>query len=276
MRLAVNKTYKMLIGGAFVRSESNRTLSWTEGSPNAQSPGGEGGPDINYCRATRKDVRDAVGAARAAFGGWSGRTAYNRGQILYRMAEMLEARSDEFDALLSSKAEVQACVDRLLYYAGWSDKFQQLLGTVNPVAAPYFNFSVPEPMGVVGIAAGGDGLLGLVSLVAPAIVGGNTCVAMASDTAPIVACEFAEVVATSDVPGGVVNILTGSQNETVPHLAKHMDVNALVLSSSPSTALVDDATENLKRLRVYEEAGQGLSWIADLQETKTVWHPIGV
>jgi acyl-CoA reductase-like NAD-dependent aldehyde dehydrogenase len=195
------------------------------------------------------------------------------------MAEMLEARTDEFVGLLDSRdaaSEVQTSVDRLLHYAGWSDKFQQLLGTVNPVAAPYFNFSVPEPMGVVGIAAGGDGLLGLISLLAPAIVGGNTCVLVAADSAPIVACEFAEVVATSDVPGGVVNILTGLQSETLPHLAKHMDVNALVVAGAATPGLVDDATANLKRLRFYADSDQGLSWIADLQETKTVWHPVGI
>jgi len=262
MRLKVNKTHKMLIGGAFVRSESNRTLETVDSSGEFVS---------NYSRASRKDVRDAVLSARNAAQGWAKKTAYNRGQILYRLAEMLEAKSSSLE---------DESVDRLLYYAGWSDKYQQLLGTVNPVAVPYFNFSVPEPMGVVGIAASG-GLLGIVSLLAPVIVGGNTCVVLAPDDCPVVACEFAEVVATSDVPPGVVNILTGTQSETLPHLAKHMDVNALAVcgSSLSRSELVGLATENMKRLRIFDQTGgpddQGLSWIEDFQEIKTVWHPVG-
>lgn len=274
MRIAVNKTYKMLIGGAFVRSESNRTLEATDS---------QGKFVANYSRATRKDVRDAVKAARSAASGWSARTAYNRGQILYRLAEMLEARSAEFAQMetLGEKSTGLA-IDRLLYYAGWADKYQQLLGSVNPVAMSYFNFSVPEPMGVVGVAANG-GLVGLVSVVAPVICGGNTIVVLAPEKAPLSSCEFAEIVATSDVPSGVVNILTGTQAETVPHLAKHKDVNAIALcESSAAGAVVDDATDNLKRVRDYGRvewqgvSGQGLDFVSDFQETKTVWHPMGV
>ena len=277
MRLAVNKTYKMLIGGAFVRSESNHSLTLFGA-----------GLECNYPKATRKDVRDAVVAARAAQPGWAAKTAMNRGQILYRIAEMMEARLDEFVELVQAEGltkpaalkDVQSSIDRFVYYAGWADKFQQVLGTVNPVAVQYFNFSVPEPMGVVGIAAKGKGLLSLVSLLAPAVTGGNTVVILASDESPLSACEFAEIVATSDVPAGVVNILTGRHLDTLPHLAKHMDVNALSLAMQRTPELVDDATQNLKRLRFYDRddwtAAQGLSWIGDLLETKTVWHPIGV
>lgn len=267
MRLAVNKTYKMLIGGAFVRSESNRSLEHPSGP--------------NYPRATRKDVRDAVRAAFAAGPGWQSRTAYNRGQILYRMAEMLEARADQ----LGPAKEVAQSVDRLVYYAGWADKFKQVLGSVNPVAAPYFNFSVPEPVGVVGLVCGGpgSGLLAMVSVLAPCVVGGNTCVVLAPDESPIVACEFCEVLGTSDLPAGVVNILTGRQSETVRPLAKHMEVQSLMVCGPCNRAeLIDDATENLKRTRFVEspdwlkDASQGLEWIEAFQEVKTVWHPMGV
>lgn len=265
MRLSVNKTYKMLIGGAFVRSESERTLS-TDGA--------------NTPRATRKDVRDAVKAARVAWPGWSNRTAYNRGQILYRLAEMLEARSGEFEGLAGEDPALS--IDRLVYEAGWSDKYAQILGTVNPVAVPYFGFSVPESMGVVGLAAE-RGLIGLVSAIAPAIAGGNTCVVLADDASSIVACEFGEVLATSDVPAGVVNVLTGRQSETFPHLCKHMDVNAVAAPAgllAPNGKDLQEATENLKRLRSWERlresGGQGLHWIEAFQETKSVWHPVGI
>lgn len=270
MRLAVNKTYKMLIGGAFVRSESNRTLVTTVGQSEFNTP-----------RATRKDVRDSVKAARDAFTSWSGRMAYNRGQILYRLAEMLEARTDEFVTVLGTQRgeqDAQAAVDCLLYYAGWTDKFQQLCGSVNPVAMPYFNFSLPEPMGVAGLAcaASEHPLLAMVGLLAPCIAGGNTCVLLAPDDAAVAACEFGEVIETSDVPSGVVNILTGSQSETLPHLAKHMDVNVLAVSDEQYESVVDSATENLKRIRISKPNGQGLHRIMDFQETKTVWHPVGV
>jgi acyl-CoA reductase-like NAD-dependent aldehyde dehydrogenase len=275
-RLGVRKTYKMLVGGAFVRSESGRSL---------EQPGlGQ------YCRASRKDVRDAVKSARAAFGGWSGKTAYNRAQIVYRMAEMLEARSAEFGAVGATGAEVSAAVDRLVHFAGWADKFVQQSGSVNPVAGPYFDFSVPEPTGVVGIVVpDGTGLLGLVTALAAALSAGNTVVLVAADDAPILACEFAEVVATSDVPGGVVNVLTGQREETVPILASHMDVNALDVqrpAGAPDGYGLDwvvAGAENLKRVRIHGPAdlakltsAQSLAWIESFTETKTVWHPIGL
>ncbi|MBS1721738.1 MAG: aldehyde dehydrogenase family protein [Armatimonadetes bacterium] len=253
----------MLIGGALVRSESGRAIEMSGG---------------NVCRSSRKDVRDAVKSARAAWPGWQARTAYNRGQIVYRLAEMLEARSGEFAELLGEGggAEVAASVDLLVHYAGWADKYQQCLGTVNPVAMPYFNFSFPEPMGVVGATAN-RGLNGLLEALVPAITGGNTVVVLADDGSAIVASEFSEVVATSDVPGGVVNILTGLQSETLPHLAKHMDVNALVLTDEPQRqSVLEEATENLKRLVVSAPGRSSLEQIRLLQETKTVWHPVGV
>ncbi|MBS1715111.1 MAG: aldehyde dehydrogenase family protein [Armatimonadetes bacterium] len=264
MRLSVNKTYKMLIGGAFVRSESERTLP-TDGA--------------NTPRATRKDVRDAVKAARAAWPGWSARTAYNRGQILYRLAEMLEARSGEFEGL--GNEDPGQAVDLLVHYAGWTDKYAQLLGSVNPVAAPYFDFSVPEPVGVVGAAAE-SGLTGVVRALAPAITGGNACIVLAADESAVVACEFGEIVATSDVPAGVVNILTGRQSETFPHLCKHMDVDAVCAPEAmvlPGSQNLGDATENLKRVHswdtLHRTGGQGLHWVGAFQETKSVWHPVG-
>lgn len=267
-RLAVRKTYKMLIGGQSVRSESGRSLTTSDGA--------------NYCRSSRKDVRDAVKAARAAVAGWSGKTAMNRGQILYRMAEMLEARAAEFESFGSSAA---VATDTLLHYCGWADKFQACLGTVNPVAAPYFDFSFPEPMGVVGVALpcrSKTPLTELCAAVAAVVVGGNTCVVLADDAAPLVASEFCEVLATSDLPGGVVNILTGEQKETLPPLAAHMDVNALLVTSSATRrAVLDEATENLKRIQVIEPKAlvsleHSLEAIAAFQETKTVWHPMGL
>lgn len=260
MRLAVNKTYKMLIGGAFVRSESNRSLE-TDG--------------VNTPRGTRKDVKDAVKAARAAQPGWDKKTAYNRGQILYRLAEMLEARTDEFVKLGCSESEVAKAVDALVYYAGWADKYQQILGSVNPVAAPYFNFSMPEALGVVGVIVEGETLFDLVSQTACVIVSGNTVVTVSDDAGAVVACEFGEIVATSDVPAGVVNILTGRQEEMLPHLARHMDVNGLCASPTQIGRVLDDATENLKRLRS-ARPGQGLAQIEDFVEIKTVWHPVGL
>lgn len=259
MRLAVNKTYKMLINGVFVRSESNRSLV----SDGANTP-----------RGTRKDVRDAVKAARAAQSGWDKRTAYNRGQVLYRLAEMLEARTDEFVKIGCTTDEVASAVDVLVYYAGWSDKYQQVLGAVNPVAAPYFNFTMPEAVGVVGVSIVGSKLSDLLAQTACVIVGGNTAIVLADEEGAIVACEFGEVVATSDVPAGVVNILTGRQSEMLPHLAKHMEVNAVSASEGQVHAIVDDATENLKRLRT-ARSGFGLAHIEDFQELKTVWHPVG-
>src|SRR5881409_1291929 len=208
-RLPVKKTYKLYIGGAFPRSESGRTYE-AEGQ--------------NVARASRKDVRDAVRVARGALPKWSGMTAYNRGQVLYRLAEMMEARADEFAALCGGREEVERSIDRIVWYAGWSDKLAQVLGSANPVAGPYFNFTVPEPTGVVGVLAPEEPpLLGLVSRLAPVLVGGNAAIVVASEPRPLAAIELAEVLATSDVPGGVVNVLTGFRSELAPVLAGHMD-----------------------------------------------------
>jgi acyl-CoA reductase-like NAD-dependent aldehyde dehydrogenase len=242
---------------------------------------------VNVALASRKDVRDAVVAARAAFGKWSRATAYNRGQILYRVAEMLEGRRAQFVDLGSDEATVDAAIDRWVWYAGWSDKIAQVYGGANPVAGPYFNLSSPEPTGVVGVVAPQDSpLLGLVSVVAPAIVTGNTVVALASEQQPLAAVTLAEVLATSDLPGGVVNLLTGRVAETAPWLASHMDVNAIDLCGVADPALATEleaaAAENLKRV-VRPPAGP-VDWTADpgvermvpFLETKTVWHPKGI
>jgi acyl-CoA reductase-like NAD-dependent aldehyde dehydrogenase len=263
-RLPVKKTYKLYIAGAFPRSESGRTYE-AEGA--------------NVARGSRKDLRDAVRAARAAFPKWASMTAYNRGQVVYRIAEMLESRRTEFAELSSGVDEVDRAVDRLVWYAGWVDKLAQVLGSSNPVAGPYFNFTVPEPTGVVGIFAPDEPpVLGLVSRVAPAIVGGNTTVVVASETHPLAAVELAEVLATSDVPGGVVNLLTGHRDELAPWLAGHMDVNALDLAGADGQVeeLERLAAENVKRV-VRGAADDQSPWeIASFLELKTVWHPIGV
>lgn len=281
-RLGVRKTYKLFIGGAFPRSESGRSYVVNDA---------KGGFVANAARASRKDVRDAVVAARKAFGGWSARTPYNRGQILYRIAEMLEGRyaqfADELRAAGLSRAaadaQTGAAIDRWVWYAGWADKIAAATGSANPVAGPYFNFSTPEPTGVVGIIAPDSPLLGLVSVVAPAIVSGNTCVAVAAEPAPLPAITLAEVLATSDLPGGVVNLLTGRRAELAPWLASHMDVNALDLAGAPDdllTPLEEAAAENLKRVlrrtRTDWTADPGLDRMTALLETKTVWHPVGV
>jgi acyl-CoA reductase-like NAD-dependent aldehyde dehydrogenase len=262
-RLPVRKTYKLFVGGAFPRSESGRTYA-AEGQ--------------NVARASRKDLRDAVRAARSALAGWAGLTAYNRGQVLYRVAEMLEARRAEFAELADGAAEVDAAVDRFVWYAGWADKLPQVLGGSNPVAGPYFNFTVPEPTGVVGVLAPDEpALAGLVSRIAPALVGGNAVVALASETHPLAAIELAEVLATSDVPGGAVNILTGYREELAPWLAGHMDVNAIdVTGADGLSADVERlAAENVKRVVRGQADGQSAWQIADFLELKTVWHPIG-
>jgi acyl-CoA reductase-like NAD-dependent aldehyde dehydrogenase len=266
-RLSVRKTYKLFIGGAFPRSESGRTYL-VDGD--------------NVALASRKDVRDAVTAARKAQPKWAGATAYNRGQVLYRVAEMIEGRRAEFIALGVSEPEVAAAIDRWVWYAGWSDKVAQVYGAANPVAGPYFNLSAPEPTGVVGVVAPAS-FLGLVSVVAPAIVTGNTVVVLTS--APQVAVTLAEVLATSDLPGGVVNILTGRAAETAPWLASHDDVNALDLTGVVDPELAADleraAAGNLKRvLRPPADppdfaADPGLHPMTALLETKTVWHPKG-
>jgi acyl-CoA reductase-like NAD-dependent aldehyde dehydrogenase len=230
-------------------------------------------------RASRKDVRDAVRAARGAFGKWSAMTAYNRGQVLYRIAEMMEARRAEFADLCSGPKEVERSIDRVVWYAGWADKLAQVLGSSNPVAGPYFNFTVPEPTGVVGIIAPPEpALAGLISRVAPAIVGGNAVVAVASQTQPLAAIELAEALATSDVPGGVVNILTGFKEELTPWLAAHMDVNAIDLTGADGLRadLEAAAAENVKRVVIGKPDTQALSEISAFLELKTVWHPIGV
>jgi acyl-CoA reductase-like NAD-dependent aldehyde dehydrogenase len=263
-RLPVKKTYKLYIGGEFPRSESGRTYE-------AQG--------ANVARGSRKDLRDAVRAARAAFPKWAGMTAYNRGQVVYRIAEMLEARRAEFADLTSGPGEVDRSIDRLVWYAGWADKLPQVLGSSNPVAGPYFNFTVPEPTGVVGILAPEEPALeGIVSRVAPAIVGGNATVVVASESSPLAAVELGEVLATSDVPGGVVNLLTGQREELAPWLAGHMDVNALDLAGADGQAdeLERLAAENVKRV-VHGKPDRQSPWdIADFLELKTVWHPIGV
>ena len=262
-RLPVRKTYKLFVGGAFPRSESGRTYE-AEGQ--------------NMARASRKDVRDAVVAARKAQPGWAAATAYNRGQVLYRLAEMLEARTAEFAAVCSGKKEVEAAIDRVVWYAGWADKLAQVLGSANPVAGPYFNFSIPEPTGVVALLAPDEPALGgIVSRIAPAIVGGNAVVAVASESHPLAAIELAEAIATSDLPGGVVNVLTGLQDELAPTLAGHMDVNALDLTGAngQSPDLERLAADNVKRV-VHGEADEQSPWtIASFLELKTVWHPIG-
>ncbi|WP_169951530.1 aldehyde dehydrogenase [Microbispora sp. H11081] len=285
-RLAVRKTYKLFIGGAFPRSESGRSYEVTSS---------KGDFLANAARASRKDARDAVVAARKAFPGWSGATAYNRGQILYRIAEMLEGRRAQFVAEITAVGGVgakqagdmvDATVDRLVWYAGWSDKIGAVVGSANPVAGPYFNLSSPEPTGVVAVIAPQTGpLLGLVSAIAPVIVTGNTCVVVACERVPLPAITLAEVLATSDLPGGVVNILTGSAAEIAPWLAGHMDVNGIDLTGADAELAVtceELAAENLKR--VLRPPAGPVDWLAEpgigrmtaFLETKTVWHPIGV
>ena len=283
-RLDVKKTYKLYIGGEFPRSESGRSYVVNDA---------KGRFLANAAQASRKDARDAVKAARAAFGGWSGRTAYNRGQVVYRIAEVLEGRLDQFEAELRSqegvtaaraRTFVDAAVDRLVWYAGWADKIGQVTGSANAVAGPYFNHSAPEPTGVVAIVAPPGPLFGLVSVVAPVIVTGNTCVVIASEPYPLTAITLGEVMATSDLPGGVVNVLTGSVAEIAPWLASHMDVNGIDLTgvSDPDLArsLEEAAAENLKRVRrpgpedLLEPPA--LDRMTRFLETKTVWHPMGI
>ncbi|WP_457205996.1 aldehyde dehydrogenase family protein [Nocardioides sp. P5_C9_2] len=285
-RIDVKKTYKLYIGGAFPRSESGRTYLVNDA---------KGALLANASQASRKDARDAVVAARKAFGGWSGRTAYNRGQVVYRIAEVLEGRRDQFVAELrategvsaaKANAAVDAAIDRLVWYAGWADKITQVVGTANPVAGPYFNISSPEPTGVVAVVAPRGPLLALVSVVAPIITTGNTCVVIASEPHPLTAITLAEVMATSDLPGGVVNVLTGSAAEIAPWLASHMDVNGLDLTGVEDPALATSlevaAADNLKRVRraplaeIDWTATPGTDRMTDWLETKTVWHPIGI
>jgi acyl-CoA reductase-like NAD-dependent aldehyde dehydrogenase len=263
-RLPVRKTYKLFVGGEFPRSESGRIYE-------AQGQ--------NVARASRKDLRDAVRAARGAFPKWSAMTAYNRGQVLYRIAEMMEARAAEFAELSSGRTEVEAAIDRWVWYAGWADKYAQLLGSSNPVAAPYFNFTVPEPTGVVGVMAPEQPALdGIVARLAPVIVGGNTAVVLTSELEPLASIELAEAIATADVPGGVVNILTGHRSELAPWLAGHMDVNALDVGGADGDLpeLERLAADNVKRVVRGRADRQSPYEIANFLELKTVWHPIGV
>jgi len=282
-RLGVRKTYKLYIGGAFPRSESGRSYQVT---------GPDGALLANAALASRKDARDAVVAARAAFGGWSGATAYNRGQVLYRVAELLEGRRLQFAAeivnnegldLQAAEDQVERAIDRWVWYAGWPDKVAQVAGGANPVAGPYFNFSVPEPTGVVAvIAAAESSLLGLVSAVAPVIATGNTAVVVASEGRPLPAVTLTEVLATSDVPPGVVNVLTGRTAELAPVLAGHMDVNAIDLSGVARAARAELerlAAGNVKRVFAAGEdwaAPPGTRRLLAFLETKTVWHPLGI
>jgi acyl-CoA reductase-like NAD-dependent aldehyde dehydrogenase len=262
-RVPVAKTYKLFIGGAFPRSESGRTY---------------GADGHNVARASRKDVRDAVRAARAAQPAWAGMTAYNRGQVLYRLAEMMETRRASFAELASGEDEVDAAIDRIVWYAGWADKLPQVLGGANPVAGPYFDFTVPEPTGIVAVLAPEEPPLGIVSRVLPALVGGNAVVAVASHAHPLAAIELAEAIATSDVPGGAVNLLTGYRDELAPWLAGHMDVNAIDLTGvdGDTAELERLAAENVKRV-VRSSADVQSPWeIAAFLEHKTVWHPIGL
>jgi acyl-CoA reductase-like NAD-dependent aldehyde dehydrogenase len=287
-RLDVKKTYKLYIGGEFPRSESGHSYPVHDV---------RGRFVANAALASRKDARDAVAAARKAFPGWSGRTAYNRGQVVYRIAEVMEDRRPQFvEALRQGEGGtaaaagkvLDASIDRLVWYAGWADKLAQVVGNANPVAGPFFNLSTPEPTGVVAVLAPQESsLLGLVSVVAPVIISGNTVVVASSAERPLPAITFAEVLATSDVPAGVVNVLTGTLDRTAPTLASHMDVNAIDLTGlagdpDQATALEVEAAENLKRVRRAPAAepdwtlDPGLDRMTDFLETKTVWHPIGV
>jgi acyl-CoA reductase-like NAD-dependent aldehyde dehydrogenase len=284
-RIPVAKTYKLYVDGKFPRSESGRYYPLQR----------DGGPLIaNVCRGSRKDFRDAVVAARTAFAGWSRASAYLRGQILYRIGEMLEGRREQFVAELQlqglskarARSEVTATIDRLVHYAGWADKYQQVFSSVNPVSSSHFNFSLPEPMGVVAVLAPeSSALLGLVSNVAPAIAGGNTCVVLASQSLPLCAVSFAEVLHASDVPAGVVNVLTGFRDELAEQFASHMDVNAIVYCDGDDAMrkrIEEQAANNIKRAiarigaRWSDASAQSPYLIADTQEIKTTWHPVGV
>jgi acyl-CoA reductase-like NAD-dependent aldehyde dehydrogenase len=282
-RVPVAKTLKLFIGGAFARSESGRTYAIDSA-----------GTHINVALASRKDVRDAVTAARSAWPGWSARSAYNRGQILYRLAEIMESRCEQFEDCLRlagrqramAAREFDSTVDLVVWYAGWCDKIEQAFSTKNPVSGPHFNVSSPEPTGVVGvIAPRAPGLLGLASAVLPALCGGNAVVAIASESDPVSAVAFAEAIATCDLPSGVLNVLTGSRETTAPHLAAHMDVNALGIwdcEAALAERMQTAAIENVKRVRVYGADGVARAdtcsphRILDFMEIKTVWHPAGV
>lgn len=283
-RLAVAKTYKIYIDGKFPRTESGRYFVLEDK---------KGAVIANICRGSRKDFRNAMVAARAAQGGWAKVSAYLRGQILYRIAEMLEGRREQFIAELvlegvsasAAEKEVDTSIDRLIYFAGWADKYQQVFSSVNPVSSSHFNFSVLEPTGVVSmLAPETSGLLGLISNIAPTIVGGNTCVVLASESLPLCAISFAEVLHASDVPAGVVNILTGFRSELIEHFASHMDVNAVIFcdgDKETAKAVQEAASINIKHvirrtdINWSDQAAQHPYLVRDTQEVKTIWHPIG-
>lgn len=280
MREVIQKTYKIYIGGQFPRTESGRYYPLKNK---------KGALIADICLSSRKDLRNAVAAARGAVSGWSARSAFNRSQILYRISEMLEGRREQFVSELmlqgSNKKdadnEVSAAIDRLVYYSGWCDKYSALFSSVNPVSSSHFNFSVPEAMGVVGIIAPEEtSLIGLVSAIAPVIAGGNTCIVLASETKPLCAVTFAEVVNSSDVPGGVINILTGTSTELVPHFSTHMDVNAVIYCRKDKgeiKAIKENASLNVKRVFIRTAANskeQSPYFILDTQEIKTTWHPV--
>lgn len=293
-RVRVNKAYKMFVGGAFVRSESGRYFQ-VRNAPEQQDADPE---TVNVPRGSRKDVRDAVLVAKNAWPGWEKRTAYNRGQILYRLAEVMESRRPELAQSLvragqseaAAAAEVDVSIDRVVFYAGFADKFFALLASSNPVAGPHFNFSVPEPMGTIGVVAPDrPALLGLVSTVLPVITGGNTVVALASERDPRTAIVWSECIATSDMPGGVINILTGHAKELSSHLAKHREVigvDAWIVDAELRKTVESEGADNVKRVKTHvpmdpeawtdERKAQGLGWIERFLETKTVWHPVGL
>jgi acyl-CoA reductase-like NAD-dependent aldehyde dehydrogenase len=284
-RIDIQKTYKLFIGGKFPRTESGRYIKWMDKKESMV---------VNICRGSRKDFRNAMVSARGAVSGWSTRTAYNRAQILYRIGEMLEGRREQFMAELAlqgltkqqAKNEIDQSIDRLIYYAGWADKFQQVFSRVNPVSLPYFNFTIPESTGVVAAIAPDDSsLLGLVSIIAPVIAGGNSIVILASESFPLCSISFAEVLQTSDVPGGVVNILTGYRKELLEHFSSHMDVNAIIYcgDNTDDQKLVEtNAALNVKHVILFpnqdwsKDQHESPYHILKCQETKTTWHPIGV
>lgn len=284
-RLDILKTYKTYVGGKFPRSESDHTYA-VENS--------NGDKIANACRCTRKDVRNAMVEARGAFNGWKNRSAYNRGQILYRIAEMLEGRTEQFIKELEvqglkskvARQEVELSIDRLIYYAGWTDKISQVFGTINPVASNHFNFSTPDPTGVVGIIAPNESpLLGLVTLLAPVISGGNTALILSSELKPLSAVSLGEVLHSSDVPAGVVNILTGYQSEMISHLTSHMDLNAVLNANNDQDIrkqIDENCALNIKRCRHIvtkswtDATHQTPYYIMDFQEIKTTWHPVGI
>ena len=284
-RIDVKKTYKLFIDGKFPRTESGRYIKWSDA---------ENKTVVNICRGSRKDFRNAMVATRKSVYSWSSRTAYNRAQILYRIGEMLESRSDQFMAELhlqgltkkQAKDEINQSIDRLIYYAGWADKYQQIFSRVNPVSMPYFNFTVPEATGVVAaIAPNNSSLLGLLSIMTPVIAGGNSIVVLASESFPLCSISFAEVLSTSDVPSGVVNILTGYRSELVEHFSSHMDVNAVIYcgDNPDEQKLVEtNAALNVKHVIQYpdqdwaKDIRQSPYHILKCQETKTTWHPVGI